>query len=246
MRFVLILVCVFLAAVAVADDSIPDRRVTHAVDISYGESVRRVVEYDDRWRDGPEPLGNAAVRRAVAALSYRVAPRFSLVARAGAASVEMKDFEGPHAVSYEQAYDFGPTWGLGLRADLGSIGRAGVAIKAFTDFNWTRPATWNSTVHAEVDPYRAFVTDWQFGLRAERQWPRWGCFAGARWSDANVLYEHNSQAFPGQLRQGGYEASQHVGAVAGVSWRITRECRFTLQGSGFDANGGEAKVSYDF
>jgi len=216
------------------------------VSLSYSENRRSIMEYDDQHLIGPDATGSARLQSAFVELACSPATELEISLRAGAMAAFMSGFGGERAVRYAHEYDFGPAWGIGVRAGLPVLVRHGSPFLGFFDYSAGRPAEWTSVSQTNPLVFDSWIEQWQAGLLARQQWGRWTCFAGLRWSDLQVRYEHESVVFPGKAREGGFEALRHAGALAGASCRIGRSAHISAEATALDANGGEVCFRYAF
>jgi hypothetical protein len=237
--------CLAAMPARAADEAPVLPRVPVSVSIAFAESARPVVEYDDVWQTRVRPEGVMKLRGGSAELLFLPAAPLELAVRLGAASAAVADFPPAHA-RRSQSYDFGPSWGVGIRPRLGSVEAFGVSFAGFLDFDWIRTPPGVRPSPSGPFVHRSIVEHWQFGLRAERRWSRWGTFAGARWSDAEMDYRHNNPDHPGLRRLGGFEATRHLGALCGASWSPAPRVAITASADVGDRTGGTVGASWAF
>jgi len=214
-----------------------------AVALVYSTTERDVEEYDDLWTPGLDVDGSAEIEKTTAEISCCPLHQLEFAFRVGLGSAEISDFD---RVTYRQQYDVGPAWGIGVRSYSLLFEEYGVLLKTFFNFDYFEPEECTIYLTDRVQTFDASVEDWELGIEAIRIWRRFRCSFGIRYSDLQIKYEHKSLVFPGEDRQGGFQATRHFGAFLGAACETFPNLCASLALHSIDVSGMTVGISYRF
>lgn len=217
-----------------------------SVSLELSHSSRDVEEYDDRWNSGRDGdvSGEMEIQAAWLDVSYRVLPWTSVALKLGFLSADFADFS---IEAYEHSYDAGPAWGFGLIQRLLVEPRYGIYVDAVFEYVQGSPDEWDTlTPDGLPTSFDPFLETWHFDVLATKEWGRLAGYTGLRYSDLTVKYEHPSNDYESETRQGGYEATDHLGLFGGVSYIVADGIVVDAEISLIDSMGLSLGVSYLF
>jgi hypothetical protein len=226
----------------------PDNHPLSRLGVSFelSQSLRDVEEYDDRLLFGGErdTSGSVELQAALLDVSYRVLPWTSVALKLGFVSADFEDFS---TQGYEHSYDLGPVWGFGMCQRLLQEPRYGISVDTVFEYIQGSPDEWDTLTSSGIlTSFDPFVETWHLDVLATKEWGRLAGYTGLRYSDLILKYEHPSNDYESGTRQGGFEATDHVGLFGGVSYIVADGVVVDAEISLIDSMGLYLGASYQF